>query len=114
MSYPTKKSLLTPKGEKLGLGDQVSSGNQIGTVAFLGETAFSKGEWIGLVLPTTGQSRTLAGCAEGKFALIDFVHFSAGKNDGTVAGVRYFECPPNCGLFIKPVVAKLVKVCCCG
>lgn len=29
-----------------------------------------------------------------------------GKNDGAVAGVRYFECAPNCGLFVKRAQVK--------
>jgi dynactin 1 len=30
-----------------------------------------------------------------------------GKNDGSVAGVRYFDCETNCGLFVKRAQVKL-------
>ena len=56
-----------------------------GTVQFCGEPQFAKGVWIGVELDTEG-----------------------GKNDGMVKGVRYFQCPPNHGLFCKP--DKLQKV----
>lgn len=35
------------------------------------------------------------------------MHDPEGKNDGAVAGVRYFECPENCGLFVKRTQAKI-------
>ena len=69
------------EGEKVfRVGDKVLvDGTKPGTIAFYGPTEFAKGEWAGVVLNTP-----------------------EGKNDGTVAGVRYFECEPNHGLFAKP------------
>eukprot|EP00934_Nitzschia_sp_Nitz4_P001164 Nitzschia sp. Nitz4//scaffold271_size25734//7579//11815//NITZ4_008303-RA/size25734-snap-gene-0.22-mRNA-1//-1//CDS//3329545206//1164//frame0 len=53
-----------------------------GVVACLGPVAFADGDdWVGVRL--TGASVGL------------------GKNDGTVKGDKYFDCPPNCGLFVK-------------
>lgn len=49
-----------------------------GIVRFIGMTQFSPGIWYGIEL-----SRPL------------------GKNDGIVQGVRYFQCPPACGVFIQ-------------
>eukprot|EP00013_Stygamoeba_regulata_P007930 CAMPEP_0177681272 /NCGR_PEP_ID=MMETSP0447-20121125/30623_1 /TAXON_ID=0 /ORGANISM="Stygamoeba regulata, Strain BSH-02190019" /LENGTH=220 /DNA_ID=CAMNT_0019190669 /DNA_START=108 /DNA_END=766 /DNA_ORIENTATION=+ len=67
----------------LQLGDDVvvarPTGEEIsGVVRFVGKTEFSQGTWVGVELPE-----------------------AAGKNDGEVKGVRYFECPENCGLFVK-------------
>ena len=49
-----------------------------GYVRFIGETSFNPGVWVGVAL------------LEPK-----------GKHDGTVEGVRYFECPPDHGLFAR-------------
>ncbi|XP_028407619.1 CAP-Gly domain-containing linker protein 3-like [Dendronephthya gigantea] len=50
-----------------------------GIARFVGETQFAPGLWVGVELDT-----------------------ACGKNDGSVNGVRYFDCQPNHGLFSHP------------
>ncbi|KAJ8660125.1 hypothetical protein O0I10_003984 [Lichtheimia ornata] len=50
----------------------------IGTLRFLGETRFKPGTWAGIELDVEG----------------------AGKNDGSIQGVRYFTCSEHTGLFV--------------
>jgi hypothetical protein len=54
-----------------------------GVVRFTGTTLFAPGEWVGLEL------------AEG------------GRHDGEVDGHRYFACPPDKGLFVRPSAVQL-------
>ncbi|XP_061119267.1 CAP-Gly domain-containing linker protein 1-like isoform X1 [Conger conger] len=55
------------------------NGNKPGFVRFLGETQFAPGQWAGVVLDDP-----------------------IGKNDGSVAGVRYFQCEDQRGIFTRP------------
>lgn len=54
-------------------------------VRFAGQTSFQVGEWIGVEL----EEKT-------------------GKNDGSVQGERYFDCPMGYGMFVKPMMAKII------
>lgn len=55
------------------------NGNKPGFIQFLGETQFAPGQWAGIVLDEV-----------------------IGKNDGAVAGVRYFQCDALRGIFTRP------------
>ena len=50
-----------------------------GVLKFIGETKFSSGVWCGIALRE-----------------------ACGKNDGSVAGIRYFECDQRHGIFVNP------------
>ncbi|XP_074528162.1 CAP-Gly domain-containing linker protein 2 isoform X2 [Halichoeres trimaculatus] len=81
---PTTPTKLTEEGDDvLGdytVGEQVwVNGVKPGVIAYLGETQFAPGQWAGVILN-------------------DLV----GKNDGSVGGVRYFECQPLQGIFTRP------------
>lgn len=56
-----------------------------GKVSFAGPTSFSPGDWLGIALEE-----------------------AKGKNDGTVQGIRYFECTAGHGIFVRP--AAVVSV----
>ncbi|KTW31574.1 hypothetical protein T552_00212 [Pneumocystis carinii B80] len=71
----------------LSINDRVFVGKTLGTVRYIGQTDFSTGEWIGVELdkPT-------------------------GKNDGSVKGVKYFECKENYGVFVRVSAVKKAEL----
>lgn len=52
---------------------------RVGTVAFAGPTVLGDGVWIGVALDQP----------------------VAGLHDGFISGVRYFSCPPECGVLVR-------------
>lgn len=74
-------------GESFQIGDRVwVNGNKPGYIQFLGETQFAPGQWAGIVLDEP-----------------------IGKNDGSVAGVRYFQCEALRGIFTRPSKLSLTE-----
>uniref|UniRef100_A0A665V7W4 CAP-Gly domain-containing protein n=2 Tax=Echeneis naucrates TaxID=173247 RepID=A0A665V7W4_ECHNA len=68
------------EGPELRLGERVLVvGQRTGVVQFYGKTSFAPGLWLGIELDKP-----------------------SGKNDGSVGGVRYFNCPPKHGVFAPP------------
>ncbi|KAI8813462.1 dynein associated protein-domain-containing protein [Cladochytrium replicatum] len=69
----------------IGLRVEITTSKAVGTIRFVGTTAFAAGKWIGVELDTP-----------------------TGKNDGTVSGKRYFDCKPSYGLFVKENMIRIV------
>lgn len=77
---PSSVEVLNPNSDNLKVGDKVYvNGTKPGFIRFQGETSFAPGQWCGVELD-------------------DF----SGKNDGSVNGVKYFECKQNNGIFVRP------------
>uniref|UniRef100_A0A665V8D1 CAP-Gly domain-containing protein n=1 Tax=Echeneis naucrates TaxID=173247 RepID=A0A665V8D1_ECHNA len=76
----TYRSSSVFEGPELRLGERVLVvGQRTGVVQFYGKTSFAPGLWLGIELDKP-----------------------SGKNDGSVGGVRYFNCPPKHGVFAPP------------
>lgn len=82
--------------QKFAVGDRVlvnaTSGTKLGTLQYLGAADFAPGRWAGIELDE-----------------------ALGKNDGSVAGKRYFKCEMKYGLFapihkISPAPLSALKI----
>ncbi|XP_053728558.1 CAP-Gly domain-containing linker protein 1 isoform X1 [Synchiropus splendidus] len=77
---PEKSPVLSPGQEDFTVGQRVwVNGSKAGCVKFLGATQFAPGQWAGIELDEP-----------------------IGKNDGSVAGIRYFQCEDGRGIFTRP------------
>ncbi|CAH2086257.1 unnamed protein product [Euphydryas editha] len=71
--------VLTEDTDSFIIGERVwVGGTKPGQIAYIGETQFAPGEWAGIVLDDP-----------------------IGKNDGSVAGFRYFQCQEKRGVFSR-------------
>ncbi|XP_065153075.1 dynactin subunit 1 isoform X2 [Paramisgurnus dabryanus] len=70
---------------KVGSVVEVIGKGHRGIVAYIGNTLFASGKWVGVILEE-----------------------SRGKNDGTVQGKRYFTCQENHGIFVRQSQIQLV------
>ncbi|KAA3674271.1 CAP-Gly domain-containing linker protein 3/4 [Paragonimus westermani] len=72
--------------QKFQLGDRVLvSGQRRGTIRFIGTTHFASGTWYGVELEQ-----------------------AVGKNNGSIGGISYFECPADHGVFAP--IGKLQRL----
>lgn len=62
----------------LTVGENIRFESKPGIIAYVGETEFAPGLWVGIALNSAD-----------------------GKNDGSINGIQYFECKPKHGLFVK-------------
>ncbi|XP_054715977.1 dynactin subunit 1-like [Uloborus diversus] len=69
---------MADKTPKIGARVEVVGKDVRGKVAFVGNTNFSSGKWIGVILDE-----------------------AKGKNNGCVQGKTYFSCPDNHGIFVR-------------
>lgn len=67
------------------------NGTKPGCVKFIGKTEFAPGIWAGVLLDEP-----------------------VGKNDGSVAGVKYFTCEPMKGIFARPGKLSRTSGAVCG
>lgn len=88
LPFPESLAAAGGHGYRPALGEAVLVGSKKvrGIARYVGPTDFSEGEWIGVEL-------------SGPF----------GKNDGTVQGVRYFDCESNHGLFLRQKLLSKAK-----
>ncbi|XP_054157934.1 kinesin-like protein KIF13B [Oppia nitens] len=63
---------------------RISPESKVGVVAYVGQTDFAPGVWVGVELDAP-----------------------TGKNDGSVNGTVYFKCKPKYGIFVKPEKLKI-------
>jgi tubulin-folding cofactor B len=85
-------SLCVKVGDRCQVAGPADAPVRVGVVAFIGSVQFTSGLWVGVKFDE-----------------------AVGKNDGSVNGVRYFECEANHGSFVKPAnvyPTQAEKKCC--
>src|SRR5438552_79894 len=70
---------------KVGQTVELSDG-RVGIVRYVGQPHFAPGDWVGVELED-----------------------DSGKNDGSVQGERYFDCPMGRGMFLRPAAIAIIS-----
>ncbi|XP_068898570.1 restin homolog isoform X3 [Tenebrio molitor] len=84
--HSDSSAVLTEDTDSFIIGQRVwVGGTKPGTIAYIGETQFAPGDWAGIALDEP-----------------------IGKNDGSVAGTRYFQCENKKGVFSR--LTRLTRV----
>ncbi|XP_063931226.1 restin homolog isoform X2 [Zophobas morio] len=84
--HSDSSAVLTEDTDSFIIGQRVwVGGTKPGTIAYIGETQFAPGEWAGIALDE-----------------------AIGKNDGSVGGIRYFQCESKKGVFSR--LTRLTRV----
>eukprot|EP00971_Amphidinium_carterae_P311834 6198314-Amphidinium_carterae.1 len=76
---------ISVRDQGLCAGTRVQVGGTLGTVRFVGETQFAPGVWVGVELDD-----------------------NVGKNDGIIKDIRYFECKPTHGIFVRQAAVTVL------
>jgi dynactin 1 len=72
--------------EELQIGQTVElSDGRVAIVRYVGRPHFATGDWVGVELED-----------------------DSGKNDGSVQGERYFDCPMGRGMFLRPAAVAVI------
>ena len=72
--------------EELQVGQTVElSDGRVAIIRYVGQPHFAAGDWVGVELED-----------------------GSGKNDGSVQGERYFDCPMGRGMFLRPAAVAFI------
>eukprot|EP00913_Durusdinium_trenchii_P003284 g3039.t1 len=99
----------TPKTESFQIGDFVQIGDNeqlVGHVKFQGATSFADGVWVGIQCQKA-YGKNVTALEHHHASWVFQAHQSC--EDGSVQGVRYFECPPKYGLFARPTSLRRLQ-----
>lgn len=71
-------------------------------MAYIGQTQFARGVWVGVVLDEAGACFATAALSAAT-ASHSAAAAAVGLHDGTVHEKTYFRCAPSRGVFLKPI-----------
>lgn len=99
-------TILTEDTDSFIIGQRVYvGGTKPGKIAFIGETQFAPGDWAGVALDEPIGNNCVFMV---KLAILRAKFKFLGKNNGSVAGIHYFQCEDKKGVFSR--LTRLTRV----